>query len=76
MMVKDFPLDECVAAAKEYVAEGALVFQKWTCDHCGERVTANAPNTFTEMGHHEDCGHWTNIRRKGCNYKLIWSIGG
>jgi hypothetical protein len=74
MTVKDFPLDECCEAARDFVADGALVFQKWTCDGCGERVTANTPNVFTELGHHEDCGHVTDIRRKGCNYALIWSI--
>jgi hypothetical protein len=68
---KDFPFDECMAAAKQLALDGALVHQKWTCDGCGDRVTANHPNTWTEFGHHEDCGHVTNIRKNGCNYMII-----
>jgi hypothetical protein len=73
---KDYPIDECARVAAQYIKEGARVYQKWTCDGCGDRVTANQPNHWTELGHHEDCGHITNIKAKGCNYMLVWSKPG
>jgi hypothetical protein len=79
---KDYPFDECAAAADKIALAGGLVFQKWTCAGCGERVTANLPNHWTEKGHHEErengmfCGHVTDIRASGCNYMVVQSCGG
>lgn len=67
----DYPLQECADAAEKLIDKGWLVFQKWTCDKCGDRVTANTPNTFTTLGHHEACGFITDITKTGCNYMII-----
>jgi hypothetical protein len=70
----DYPLHECAREAEKLIAKGCDVYQKWTCAACGERVTANQPNHWTEQGHHEEkadgspCGHITDIRLTGCNY--------
>lgn len=71
---RDFPIAECAAACDKLIKDGATIYQKWTCDGCGRRITANNPNTFTVEGHCEDCGHVTNIAAKGCNYLLIQTI--
>ena len=51
---------------------GATVYQKWTCEKCGDRVSANEPNKFTTMGHHEKegCGHITDMRKTGWGFRL------
>lgn len=67
----DRPFDECCVEAKKLADLGAYVFQKWTCDGCGERVTANNPNNFTTRGLHEDCGYITDIKKKGCGFLLL-----
>jgi hypothetical protein len=78
---RDHPLHECVALAEKYFNQGGTVYQKWTCGKCGERVMANEPNTFTELGHHEEkadgspCGYITDIRKTGCNWALHMPIG-
>lgn len=70
----DHPIDECAKVADRLIAAGCDVYQKWTCGKCGERVTANNANHWTEQGHHEEkadgspCGHITNLRIAGCNY--------
>lgn len=67
----DYPFAEVLARCKELTEEGHTIYQKWTCDVCGDRVTANTPNALTEVGHHEDCCGLTNIKSKGCNYMLV-----
>jgi hypothetical protein len=69
--MQSIPYDECTKAAQALALDGATIYQKWTCAGCGETVTANKANHWTEMGHHEDCGHVTNMREQGCNYMLI-----
>lgn len=69
---KDISFNAACRDADKLVHKGATVYQKWTCDSCGERVTANNPNSFTTLGLHEDCGHVTDIKAKGCGYMLIW----
>jgi hypothetical protein len=67
----DYPIDECAEALAMHVAEGRAFFQKWTCEGCGERVTGNTPNKLFTHGHCEECGHVTDIKRRGCNYMLL-----
>jgi len=71
--MSDYPLQECAAAAEKILAKNKAVkiYQKWTCAKCGARVTANQPNVFTTMGHHEDCDGITDIAEQGCNYMVI-----
>ena len=76
----NYPLRECADAAQEIIRDNpkALVFQKWTCAGCGERVTADVANSFTKYGHHtekvngEHCGFITDIEKSGCNYKVAF----
>ena len=71
IMYNDYPIEECAAACKKIIARGGTVYQKWTCENCGDRVTGNEPDKLFTHGHHEDCGHVTDIRKKGCSYIAI-----
>ena len=70
----DYPLEECRRVADRLARAGCSIYQKWTCGKCGERVTANLANHWTEQGHHEEraddkpCGFVTDLRKTGCNY--------
>ena len=75
---KNFPLEECaygVARLKEQNPT-ATFFQKWTCEKCGDRVTGNEPDKLFTHGHHEECGHITDIRKTGCNWAAHFVVGG
>jgi hypothetical protein len=62
----DYPVDEVCAEMDRLIKQGCIVFVKYTCDKCGERVTSNVPNSFAREGYiHEEkgdgtpCGHLT-----------------
>ena len=71
----DYSLEKCAEGAREVTTRGGVVFQKWTCDGCGDRVTASTPNKFTTLGRHDEptCGCVTDLRLRGCNYMAVWS---
>jgi hypothetical protein len=66
---EDYPLEQCAAKAAEAIAKGAIVYQKWTCRHCGSRQTMDEPNKFFTSGHCEECRQITEISE--CNYMAI-----
>lgn len=71
------PFKDIVALAEDWASKGAVVYQKWTCGLCGERITADAPNTFTTEGLHTEredgqhCGHITNLEADGCGLVVV-----
>lgn len=71
------PLSRIIEIAEHYLALGAEVYQRWTCEKCGERVTSDNANTFTLQGHHTEkadgskCGYITDIQT-GCGLALVW----
>ena len=69
----DHPFYEVAAEAARHVANGATVFQKWTCAGCGARLTLEEPNKFHLTGTCDLCPAVTNIEAQGCNYLLIKS---
>lgn len=71
----DYPFDEVTAEAEKLVAQGAMVHQKFTCQHCRVRQTMEEPNTFYTSGRCEECGGITDIKARGCNYLLIKKLG-
>ena len=76
---KNYPLEEIADAAEHILRtypRGTAIYQKWTCAGCGDRVTGNNPNEIHEQGHHEDCGHITDMRKTGCNYSVHTVVGG
>jgi uncharacterized Zn finger protein len=59
-----------MAVADRLIGMGAQVFQKFTCEKCGSRQTIMTPNTFYATGQCEECGHITDIVKRGCNYMV------
>lgn len=75
----DHPFHEVIHDARALIAKGAVLYQKWTCELCGERVAMlDQPNVFYATATHADCPinsmHVTNIEANGCNYLLVQRI--
>lgn len=70
----DHPFYTVVEEAGRHVANGATVYQKWTCAGCGARLTLEEPNKFHLTGTCDMCPTVTNIEAQGCNYLLIKSF--
>jgi hypothetical protein len=70
----DHPFDEVVIQAKSWVDKGHTIHQKFTCDKCNARQTMEVPNQFYTKGQCEECGHITDIEKRGCNYLLITGV--
>ena len=71
MAAPDFPFDEVVAECQSKAAEGARMYQKFSCSKCGQRLTMETPNTFWHEGSCDSCGTVTDIKAQGCNYVLV-----
>ena len=65
---KDLPLHEIVTLVDEQIKRGHTIFQKFTCQHCGERQTMDEANTIFTSGHCEKCGKVSEI--KACGFIL------
>jgi len=66
----DKPLAVCDAQLRELMRPGVHFYQKWTCENCGDRVTGNTADRLFTHGHHEDCGHTTDLSKCGCGYSI------
>jgi hypothetical protein len=71
MKYHNYPIETCAKTLHEIMQPGMTFYQKWTCEKCGDRVTGNTPNKLFTSGHHEDCGHTTDLTRRGCNYVIM-----
>jgi hypothetical protein len=69
MLYNDYPFDQVARDAQELVRQGHIVHQK-----CNARQTIDTPNKFFTKGHCEECGHITDIKKRGCNYLLIAGV--
>jgi hypothetical protein len=68
---KDIPIEECARNADKLIRAGAVIFQKFTCENCGQRLTMTEPNTFFRYGTCDQCGHKTEIKK--CGYAMmVW----
>jgi len=67
----DYPWDSVLEQAKQVISEGGLVYQKFTCSGCGNRLTVDSPNTFFTLGTCDNCSVTTDIKEKGCNYMVV-----
>jgi hypothetical protein len=68
----DYPFEEIALAAEELIAQGHVVFIKWTCEGCGRRVAFDQPNVICRFGKCDECGHVTNVERRGGNYLVMF----
>lgn len=71
----DASLDEIAEAAGREIEAGATIYQKFTCERCGDRVVIDTPNQLFTKGRHDDCavepGCITDLQKNGCNYMAI-----
>lgn len=77
-MKGDRLIDDMLPEINQLIQAGAQVYLKWTCPGCGERVMANEPNCFYEMGfRHTDpnCGHVYMGRRFGYLVVAVLGVG-
>jgi hypothetical protein len=74
MMFRDYPFADCATKAEALANAGHEVFQKFTCDGCGSRLTIDEPNVFHETGTCDKCRVVTDIKRKGCNYLVHFAV--
>jgi hypothetical protein len=64
-------IDTTLQHAEDEAAEvrakfpGAVTWQKWTCTHCGERMTNEFPNRFASEGFCSACECTTVIAQCG-----------
>lgn len=80
-MADDYPLAELARGMAQLLAnakkDGDIMtaYFKWTCDACGERVTADQPNVVLKTAEHTGCpvtpGYQTDTRVKGGNYLVL-----
>jgi hypothetical protein len=68
----DHPFNRVVMDAGKLIAEGATVYQKYTCAGCGARLGMEEPNVFHTRGTCDQCDAITDIRKNGCNYMAVW----
>lgn len=67
----DHPFYEVFAQANEVIEKtGGKVFFKFTCENCMSRQTFAEPNTLYKEGSCEECGHVTNVEKRGCGFLL------
>ena len=72
-MFRDFPFADVVAKAQALEAAGHEVFQKFTCQGCGARLTMDVAGHFFEKGTWDRCETVPDIRKCGCNFMLhMW----
>ena len=71
---KNFTIAECDRALAQYkdaIDAGKMRFwQKFTCAKCWARIQVDTPNTLFEIGHCLECGHFTDLKKDGCNYAV------
>lgn len=72
----DVSFDEAVSKGIEVIRNGGLVWQKFTCIHCGSRQMLDTPNMFFEHGTCEECGMETCIHEQGCGLMIAMHIPG
>lgn len=72
---EDFPLTVIGASCEKIIANGGFILQKWTCEACGERVTAQNINALCHHGHCQHCNHVTDLDKRGCNFMLLQPSG-
>lgn len=68
----DHPFYEVAASAEDVIDRGGIVFQKWTCSRCEQRLTMEIPNTFHKIGYCFECGAESDIVAQGCNFVAVF----
>jgi len=69
----DYPLDQIAREVTKHLKAGLTFYQKFTCSHCGQRLTVEEKNRLFTEGTCDQCGKTTQITH--CNYLLTGEIG-
>lgn len=74
---RDFPFESICKEAETLIRKQPSIklYQKFTCDGCGNRLTMDKPNVFFETGTCDNCPTVTDIKAKGCNYLAHMVLG-
>lgn len=67
------PFYEVIKKAEIVIEKGGTVYQKFTCDRCGDRQMIDEPNRFYRLGRCGECGYITNIEETGCGFLAHFS---
>ena len=70
--MKLHPFHDVVKQAEAVMERGGKVYQQFNCAGCGVKQTMDDVNVFHTMGHCEECGHITDIKKDGCNFLVIF----
>jgi len=65
----DYPIEECAKTAADAINGGYTIYQRFSCERCGQRLTMDVPNQFFRSGACDKCGHTSDITH--CNYTAI-----
>jgi hypothetical protein len=73
---KDFPFEDVCNKVCELAQDPSkLLYQKFTCAGCGQRLTMDVPNTMFETGTCDKCPTVTDIKKQGCNFLMHIKLG-
>jgi hypothetical protein len=70
----DYPFEVVSEGANAVVERGGMIYQKFTCNGCGNRLTMDVPNTFFKQGSCDQCGVVTDIEARGCNFLAVFPL--
>ena len=69
------PWAEVVRQVEELAKDNHIqIYQKWTCQGCGNRLMIDEPNILYRTGSCDLCGTVTDIVTAGCGYLLKMEI--
>lgn len=68
-------LQSVIDSAERQIKNGAEIFFKWTCAHCGARETFEQKNTFYVEGECEECHQVTNLMTPVANVNFLLVAG-
>lgn len=71
----DLSYEDAVEMANKVAESGAQVYFKFTCEHCGERVSFQEANSIYEAGECAACGKITDPIT-GYGLLVSFTIGG
>lgn len=74
-MLSDSHVSKTLEKADQALQHGMTILWKWTCSHCGERVTSEQENDLYAYYIHEDCGHDTKTVHGDLGFAVMFSVG-
>lgn len=73
ILMADPYIQDILNQAQDIIKRGGIVYFKWTCTGCGERVISDLSNELATSYKHEDCGHITETVYGNLGFLVIWT---